>query len=124
MKLERTNPPREFGVGKSGVILKHCATIELLHNEVVTFLTKDGLEYDVVRKSWGYYATPSLESRLDSNGFDSAIVRSKISGHHFVVLIEKKLLPQWRAYADAEDLEVVSWLNIELPEKGNLSVRR
>src|SRR5204863_5563233 len=77
MKLALTDPPREFGVGTGGAVrLKDCAHIALEPDEQVTFQTESGGEYDVVRKSWGFYATPSLNGRLERFNLRAVLVKS------------------------------------------------
>ena len=43
--------------------------ISLSNNEQVTFVSKSNGRYDICKKSWGYYATPSINSRLKKEGF-------------------------------------------------------
>ena len=58
VKIDVKDPPRRFGAKGAGLedVLHDCAHIELEPNEQVTFKTATGAEYDVTRKSWGYYA--------------------------------------------------------------------
>ena len=44
--------------------IKDCGSIYLKSDEQVTFKCEKGSEYDVTKKEWGYYATPSLNGRL------------------------------------------------------------
>ena len=44
-------------------------SIQLDNNDLITFLTKDNKEWDVVKKNWGFYATPSINDRLFNQGF-------------------------------------------------------
>ena len=63
MKFKPKNPPRTFEVGaETKYTMSDCASIELEPNEQVTFLAGKA-EYDVTRKEWGYYATPSTNGR-------------------------------------------------------------
>jgi len=65
MKTSFLNPPRRFdpdGTGRFAVL--DAGGIELAADEQVTFCSVTGSEYDVTRKAWGYYATPSLNARL------------------------------------------------------------
>ena len=58
---------RKFKPSKySDVVLKDCGKIILNNNEQVTFSDKykQNNDYDVTKKDWGYYATPSINSRL------------------------------------------------------------
>ena len=54
---------RKFKVGEKNIVLKEVAKISLKKNELVTFFNKK-VQYDIVKKDWGFYATPSINSRL------------------------------------------------------------
>ncbi len=71
MRVERRDPPREFQVGP--VTISHCADVELEPDEQITLVSGSGTEYDIVRKSWGYYATPSTNRRLAEHGLRAAL---------------------------------------------------
>ena len=45
------------------IYIKHCADIYLKKNEQITLKNFDK-EYDIVKKDWGFYATPSINDRL------------------------------------------------------------
>jgi hypothetical protein len=111
MNIDAKVPPRQFEVGISGIVLSHCADVELAPDELVTFVTPTGAEYDVTRKSWGYYATPSLTGRLDANGFIAALVRNVDTRQCFVILVEESKLDEWHEYNRLERQEVVMWLD-------------
>ena len=73
-------------------------------------MTESGAEYDVARKEWGFYATPSANRRLKSYGFKTAIVRN-VEGALYVMLVEKHKLGLFRNYCDTEEQEVVLWMD-------------
>lgn len=111
VKLTPIDPPREFSVGVAEIIqIKDCARIQLAPNEQVTFTTDAGREFDVVRKSWGYYATPSLNGRLLQFGLRAALVKSP-SGRYFILLIEQGREADAQKYFDLEKQEIVCWLD-------------
>jgi hypothetical protein len=107
MKLSKLNPPRSFSVGS--VHIKHSANIELGVDEQITLLTASGTEYDVVRKSWGYYATPAINGRLRDHGLSGVLVRNAV-GKIYLLLVEKGFEHEFRKYTEAEGLHVISWL--------------
>lgn len=109
MKITSIDPPREFCVG-NGIVVKNCARIGLQPDEQVTFVTESGAEYDVMRKAWGYYATPSLNGRLRSNGYKTALVRSA-SGKYFVMLVEIERVSEFVSYLQAENETFMEWLD-------------
>ena len=74
----------------------------------MTFVTESGTEYDVVRKSWGYYATPSLNARLPSFGLKPALVRS--GERLYLLLVESMKEEEFHAYLRQQAMEIVCWL--------------
>ena len=65
MKFEPIEPPRRFVVGAhEDVELSDCGRVALDPDEQISLTTDAGAEYDVTRKDWGFYATPSLNERL------------------------------------------------------------
>ena len=111
MKIKPTEPPRAFEVGlHSKITIKDCGRIELDANEQITFLTPTGAEYDLVRKSWGFYATPSLNGRLANSGFRAALVKSPTE-RYYIFLMEKGKEKDFQRYLDDEKHTVVSWLD-------------
>lgn len=111
MKLEPIEPPRTFAVaGRGGRLeISHCATVSLDPDEQVTFSTPSGTELDVVRKSWGYYATPSLNRRLAEHGLRALLVRNDAAA--FLLLVEPGREPELEAYLAAERLRILCWLD-------------
>jgi hypothetical protein len=111
MIFEPKNPPREFEVGfdKKGKILD-CGTMRLAPDEQITFKTESGKEYDVTRKDWGFYATPSLNGRLAGFALRAVLVRNRID-KFFVLLVEHGMEDQFARYVAGEPLEIVAWLD-------------
>lgn len=113
MKLTPFHPPRIFRVGAGKDIeIRDCARIELSPDEQVTFLTPSGAEYDVLRKDWGYYATPSLNGRLKDSGLRSALAKGP-TGRFYLFLVEAGKEPEFSAYLAAERHVVIAWLDDE-----------
>ncbi|MCX7307270.1 MAG: hypothetical protein NTZ72_04685 [Afipia sp.] len=111
MKFEPKNPPREFEVGYDvkGTI-RDCGSIRLDADEQVTFLTEQGGEYDLTRKSWGFYATPSLNGRLANFNLRAVLVKNRVD-RFFVMLVERGKEEAFDRYVKAEPLKVVAWLD-------------
>lgn len=113
MEIKSLKPPREFAVGwEEKIILKDCARIALTPDEMVTFTTEAGGEYDVVRKDWGFYATPSTNGRLLKFNLRTALVRNRV-GQFFILLVEKGKEGLFESYVASERLEVLGWLDDE-----------
>jgi hypothetical protein len=116
MRIDPVEPPREFEVTARGDKLRHVADVALADDELVTFLTDSGTQYDVVRKSWGYYATPSLNGRLREQGLRAALCvgQPRATGQPqrmYLLLVEAGCEDRFQAYADAEGMRVVAWLD-------------
>jgi SAM-dependent methyltransferase len=111
VKLTVKDPPREFQIGRGEPLtIKDCARIELEPDEQVTFATADGKEYDVARKSWGFYATPSLNARLLHFNLRGVLVRSP-AAKYFVMLVERGKEAELEAYLAAEQNQIARWLD-------------
>ena len=109
MDFEEIVPPRRFGAG-SGIEISHTANVKLNPDEQVTFVTESGTELDVARKSWGYYATPSLNGRLRAHGLRAALVIGN-DGKMFLHLVEEGRDEDFGNYLDDEGARVVTWLD-------------
>ncbi len=112
MRFERKDPPRVFSVGRGGmpIHIKDCGRVELEPDEQLTFVTSSGAEYDVVRKLWGFYATPSLNGRLKRFGLRGVLVRNTL-GQYFVLLLEQGHELAFDRYVRDERLAIVCWLD-------------
>lgn len=112
MKFVPQEPPRRFEVGLPGqkFLLRDCGRLSLAPDEQVTFITEGGAEFDVCRKSWGYYATPSLNSRLASFGLRAVLAKSS-DGKFFILLVEKGREGEFMRYMEHEQQKVVCWLD-------------
>ncbi len=111
MKINKNNPPRKFTVGTDKKItISDCANINLKHNEQVSFITHDNKEYDVVRKEWGFYATPSMNGRLKNQGFKTALVKNK-EGMYYIMIVEKNKTTLFENYLKEEKNYLIKWLD-------------
>lgn len=127
MKFDPIDPPREYTCGYGPqVTMRDCARLRLEADEQVTMTTPDGAEYDLARKSWGFYATPSINGRLQRFGLQTALVRNRV-GQYFVMLVEQGHEAGFEQYVTEEGLALCGWLNddtlpgiAELMENGSL----
>ena len=116
MEIEPIEPPREFGVGRHGGRISHCANIRLQSDEQITLLGPNGSENDVVRKSWGYYATASLNGRLPEHGLQAALCigvprEGQSSRRMYLMLVEERGRKEFASYLELEEMEVLCWLD-------------
>jgi len=111
MKFDPKNPPRTFEVGNTiRFTMKDCGNVRLEPDEQLTFTTESGAEYDLARKNWGFYATPSLNARLLQFGLRAVLVKNPI-GRFFVLLVERGKDAEFNEYVRVERLETVCWLD-------------
>lgn len=111
MKCTAIDPPRVFEVGgPQPVEVRDSARIELDPDEQVTFVTGSGAEYDVVRKSWGFYAAPSLNSRLGRHSLRPALVRNS-EDRFFLLLVELGCEEAFQSYLREQKIKLVCWMD-------------
>ncbi len=111
MKIKTKIPPREYSVGiKKDIIIKDCGKIYLSENEQITFFSDKEAEYDVCKKSWGYYATPSINSRLLKFNFKTALVKNS-SNQVYVMIVDKNKLNEFFEYLKNDSNELIEWLD-------------
>lgn len=114
MKIAQHTPPRRFRPVAGGDLeIAHVADLELAPDEQVTLLTGEKGQWDVVRKDWGFYATPSLNRRLLSFGLRTALCRNA-DGARYVMIVEQDRIEQFRDYCSANELTVCEWLDSEV----------
>ncbi|MGH2823124.1 MAG: hypothetical protein ACRDLY_08925, partial [Thermoleophilaceae bacterium] len=85
-------------------------------DEVLTLRTDSGTELDVTRKSWGYYGSPSLNGRLRDHGLRAALAvgvprDGEQANRMYLLLVEEGREDEFRAYLEAEEMKVVTWLD-------------
>jgi len=111
MQFIKKNPPRTFSVGvNNSITISDCGRISLSADEQVTFITANGKEYDFAAKSWGFYATPSVNSRLVKQGFKTALVRNT-AGQHYVMVVDDDHVGDFQKYLKDEKQQLVEWLD-------------
>ena len=111
MKIEPKNPPRVYEVGRGAVVrMQDCGSVRLEPDEQLTFTTEQGAEYDLARKNWGFYATPSLNGRLLQFGLHAVLVKNKI-GRYFVLLMEQGKQAEFDEYIRLEELEIIAMMD-------------
>jgi SAM-dependent methyltransferase len=111
MKFQPLDPPRVFVTGRAEPIhIRDYGKVLLERDEQITFITESGAEYDVARKTWGYYATPSLNGRLANFGLRAVLVKSFV-GKYYVLLVERGHEAELAAYLSSEQNQIVRWLD-------------
>ena len=91
-------------------MITDCGRLYLEPNEMVTIVNRNGKEYDLCARSWGFYATPSVNGRLVREGFCTALVRNR-TGKVFVIIVEQTAREQFDSYLLQESSRVIEWLD-------------
>lgn len=111
MKFDENKPARIFTLGKNDSIeISDCGEILLESNEQVTFVTESGKEHDFAAKSWGFYATPSVNGRLRDQGFKTALVKNSY-GKYYIMVVEQEKMADFETYLENEENKTVQWLD-------------
>jgi hypothetical protein len=112
MKFDQKNPPRRFSVGNARKFdMSDCGTMHLAPDEQITFVTENGGEYDLARKDWGFYATPSLNGRLETFGLRTVLIQNRGTKRYFILLVERGKEAAFDDYLRVENLRIVHWLD-------------
>lgn len=111
MEIKLYPSVRKFFVGIiKNIQISDFGKIKLENNEMISFTNNNNKEYDFVAKSWGFYATPSINGRLLHEGFNTALVKNS-SGKYFVMVVDTEYLSEFHKYCKDENQQVVEWLN-------------
>jgi len=105
MKLIKKKTIRKFSVGKRNLVLKDCGQIYLNDNEQVTFVKKKS-EFDIVKKNWGYYATPSINKRLKNFNFRTYITKNS-NNYINVMIVHKEKIKYFKKYLKVESMIIL-----------------
>jgi len=112
MKFAPKEPPRRFQGGNAVKFdMKDCGELMLGADEQVTLKTDRGGEYDVARKDWGFYATPSLNGRLEQFGLRAVLISNRDTGRYFILLVERGEEARFDSYMAREGLELIVWMD-------------
>ena len=111
MEVKLNDPPRRFNVGiQNQIEISDCGKVKLEADEQITFITSSGKEHDVAAKTWGFYATASVNGRLVDQGFKTAFVRNSI-GRCYVMLVDRNRISEFEEYLREEKQVVEEWLD-------------
>tara|TARA_B100000787_G_scaffold164740_1_gene147789 strand:+ start:6770 stop:7120 length:351 start_codon:yes stop_codon:yes gene_type:complete len=111
VEVKISKNPRIFKVGEDNKIsIKEVGFLHLNDNEQITLVNENKKNYDFVKKSWGYYATPSINGRLKKEGFKTALVKNK-SNKYYIMVVDNKKLRDFKNYCKTEKQKVIEWID-------------
>ena len=105
MRIKINKKPRKFIVGLKKTILKDLGKIYLNNNEQLTFIRKKS-QYDIVKKDWGYYATPSVNKRLKRFNFRTFITQNSFKAI-YIMIVHKEKINQFKKYLKADKIKII-----------------
>jgi hypothetical protein len=94
----------------NGVSIKDYGKITLEENDMVSFVTENGKEYDFVAKEWGFYASPSINDRLVREGFKVALV-TNTENKIFMMVVDENKIHSFEDYLINDNQKVICWLD-------------
>ena len=94
---------------KSRVIITEKAKIYMKHNEQITLIDINKNQYDIVKKSWGYYSTPSINKRLKNNNHKACIVKNIEKKTIFLFSVNIKKKNEFNKYLKKNKIKVIKW---------------
>tara|TARA_B100000900_G_C20491480_1_gene679749 strand:+ start:28 stop:360 length:333 start_codon:yes stop_codon:yes gene_type:complete len=103
MKIKKSNRLFTAGITKLKIIDK--GSIYLKDDNQVTFRYKKS-EYDVCRKNWGYYATPSINGRLQNFGFKTFLTQNKFK-KIYINLVHSNKMKIFKKYLKKEKSKIL-----------------
>ena len=110
VKFNIREKPRIFRVGeKNNIKIKEVGFVYLKNNEQITIINENKKNYDFVKKSWGYYATPSINGRLKNFGFRTFLV-SNTQKKIYIFLVNKDKIKLFKNYIKKEKIFIVKEL--------------
>lgn len=111
MKLTRRN--RKFVVGtKKKITLKDVGSLYLKNNENITIVNKNKKkEYDICKKSWGFYGTPSLNKRLTKFGYKAALVKNLKFNTYTILIVDTDKKYNFYKYLKSQSIFIVCWFD-------------
>lgn len=92
--------------------LCHVMTAELQPDEIITLKTSSGGEFDVTRKEWGFYATPSLNGRLKRFDLRACLAENE-EKLRYILLVERGQENKFFEYLVGQGMKLLYWLDGE-----------
>jgi hypothetical protein len=105
VKIKKKNRLFKVKVGNGYINIKDTAHLYLENNEQITLKNKS-LEYDITRKNWGYYATPSINGRLKKFGYRCFLVENSFK-KIYVMLVDKTKLNTFKNYIKKDNQKIL-----------------
>ncbi len=87
------------------IVITEKLKIKLNDNEQVSFVgTKKKINYEICKKNWGYYISPSIDKRLKDYGHTVYITKNK-NGQVYLMAVDFKKIKRFILYCKKEKLK-------------------
>jgi len=102
MQIKKINRTWKIGL-KKNILITETAKIKLKSNEQISFYSQNlnKTENEICKKSWGYYLTPSIDSRLKKYG-QKIFVMKNLKKNSYLVIVNNSKLKEFKIYCKAE----------------------
>ncbi len=112
MKINLYDKPRFFHIKDGDVTICDLGKINLDVDELVSFQTASGNDCDFVAKTWGFYPTSSVNSRLKNEGFKTALVRDE-NNKLQINVVELEKIDLYKKYLNShiKSKKILCWLD-------------
>lgn len=97
---------RSWSVGnKKKIKISEKAKIELINNEQITFVDKNGKNvHEICKKIWGFYLSPSINKRLKNYNHKVFLTKDKL-GKIFIMSVKINKIKNFKSYCKLENLK-------------------
>jgi hypothetical protein len=97
---------RSWIVGdKKDILITEKIKIQLDDNEQVSFVEKKNMtSYEICKKNWGYYVSPSIDKRLKDYGHKMYITKNQY-GQVYLMAVDLKKIKKFTLYCKKEKLK-------------------
>ena len=107
------NNRKFYTKSKLNTQINQLGKLKLKKDEQITFyesLAGKKKEYDILKKSWGYYATPSINKRLKNFNYECALIKND-KEKFFICLVNKEMKHNFKIYLKKDNQKIICWLN-------------
>jgi hypothetical protein len=109
MKVDWSDTPVSRLFSNIGGDQGEACRIELADDEQVTLRNGKGAELDVVKKNWGYYASPSFRGRMRRFGLRPALVADQ--WHVYFAAVQVGQEESFLSQIESASLRLYAWLD-------------
>ena len=107
MRIRKSNR-KFFPLKDSNLQITDCGKIILKKDEQVTF-EFNKKKYDFCCTNWGFYASPSINSRLKKEGFKIGLFKNK-ENKRYILAVDKDKIKNFKIFLKETKHSLINWL--------------